>query len=325
MKQMAKPKLTSKSERMPSVSVVLPTYKRGAWLSKCLASLLRQTITPSEIVVGRREGDEESAAVICKYSRLSEGLIQEAIVGSNDNLAKSLNAAIAVTTGEFVAMTDDDAEFPEDWLARLIEHFLDQQVGGVGGRDNQAVNPGEADVVGKLQWFGRLIGNHHLAVGPVRDVDVLKGVNCCFRGDVLREIGIDRRLRGKGNVANWELGIAFAFARRGYRLVFDPSLQVTHHVGPRSDGDTNCRGGFNGPAHADAIFNETLFLREHLRGISLAVFILWSIAIGSSNTPGILQLPRIVLKEGGLISAVSRWWYSIHGRISVFRTRHRSD
>ncbi|HBJ39135.1 MAG TPA: glycosyl transferase family A [Planctomycetaceae bacterium] len=316
---MAEPTPTLKSDRMPSVSVVLPTYKRGAWLSKCLASLLRQTIMPSEIVVGRREGDEESAAVICKYSRLSEGLIQEAIAGSNDNLAKSLNAAIAVTTGELVAMTDDDAEFPEDWLARLMELFTDDRVGGVGGRDNQAVNPGAANVVGELQWFGRLIGNHHLAVGPVRDVDVLKGVNCCYRGDLLREIGIDHRLRGKGNVANWELGISFELARRGYRLVFDPSLQVTHHVGPRRDGDTNCRGGFNGPAHADAVFNETLLLREHLEGVHFAAFVLWSIAIGSSSIPGVLQLPRIVLKEGGATPALRRWWYSTCGRIEGFR------
>lgn len=319
MSQMAEAKLASENELMHSVSVVLPTYRRGAWLAKCLASLLNQTIKPREIVIGRREGDEESAAVIEEFSRYSEGVIQEAVVGSTDNLAKSLNAAITLTTGEFVALTDDDAEFPEDWLVRLLELFSHDAIGGVGGRDNQAINPGAASVVGKLQWFGRLIGNHHLAVGPVRDVDVLKGVNCCYRGKLLREIGIDRRLRGKGNVANWELGVSFMLARRGYRLVFDPSLQVTHHVGPRRDDDTNCRGGFNGPAHADAVFNETLLLREHLGGGALAAFALWSIVIGSSSIPGVLQLPRVVLKDGGPVPALRRWWYSTCGRIEGFR------
>lgn len=281
-------------------------------------------MVPTEIVVGRRDGDEESAAVLREFGALSLGLIKEAMVGPNDSLAKSLNSAIAATTGEFVAMTDDDAEFPEDWVESLSGLFTDDCVGGVGGRDNQAINPGAAEVVGKLQWFGRLIGNHHLAVGPVREVDVLKGVNCCYRGDLLREIGIDRRLRGKGNVANWELGVSFAFARRGYRLLFDPSLQVTHHVGPRRDGDSNCRGGFNGPAHADAVYNETLLLCEHLDGRSLAAFIIWSIAIGSSSTPGFMQLPRVILKEGSVISALQRWWYSTRGRIEGFRV-HPAD
>jgi len=30
-------------------------------------------------------------------------------------------------------------------------------------------------VVGKLQWFGRLIGNHHIGSGEGREVDAL---NC---------------------------------------------------------------------------------------------------------------------------------------------------
>ncbi len=298
----------------PLISVVLPTYRRPDLLRHCLASLLNQTYSACEIVVGRREDDAESARVIADFAGPNDSIVQEAIVGPSDNLVCSLNAALSLTHGRLVALTDDDAEFPPDWLARLIPFFGDPTIGGVGGKDIQATNPGAAETVGKLQWFGRIIGNHHLAIGPVRDVDVLKGVNCCFRGDELRQIGFDRRLRGQGNVSNWELGVCFAFTRRGYRLVFDPSLEIIHHTGPRQDGDTNNRGGFNGPAHADAVFNETLLLMEHLPRIRRIGFSLWAFLIGTRSAPGLLQLVRIFLKHGNWQTARKRFFFTMRGR-----------
>lgn len=230
----------------PTISIVLPTFRRPELLRRCLDTLLTQTHPACEIIVGRREGDIDSAKILAQYKSRSGGLVRDAVVGRDDNLVASMNAALALSTGSLVALTDDDAEFPSDWLERMVSLFHDPSVGGAGGKDIQAANPGEATKVGLLQWFGRIIGNHHLGIGPVRDVDVLKGVNCCFRGDELRAIGFDRRLRGLGNVSNWELAVCFAFARQGYRLVFDPSLEIIHHTGPRFDDDTNNRGIFNG-------------------------------------------------------------------------------
>ena len=301
-----------------TVSVVLPTYRRPEYLATCLASLMKQSYAPCEVIVGRRENDCESAQVLDAFEKSSSGLIRQAVVPNDGNLVCSLNACLAKTTGEFIALTDDDAEFPTNWLECLIPFFADQAIGGVGGKDIQLSNPGEALKVGKLQWFGRLVGNHHLGVGPIRDVHVLKGVNCCFRGAILREIGFDKRLRGFGNVSNWELGVCFAFSRLGYRLVFDPSIAIVHHVGPRSDGDINNRGGFNGPAHSDAIFNETLLIYEHISSARKIAFIIWALIIGTSNSPGLLQIPRVLLRQGDIRSTVARIKYTLRGRTSAF-------
>ena len=74
-----------------------------------------------------------------------------------------------------MALTDDDAEPRNDWIERIKHHFEQPEVGGVGGRDDQVVNPGRADRVGELQWFGRLVGNHHLGVGDARPSTFSKG------------------------------------------------------------------------------------------------------------------------------------------------------
>jgi GT2 family glycosyltransferase len=297
---------------------------RPVYLGKCLDSLLRQSLQPCEIIVGCRDNDGESRRVIEQAAERSGGIVRPALVGEYGNLAQSLNAAIALTSGELVALTDDDAEFPEDWLVRFVPYFEDPDVGGVGGRDNQAVNPGESSTFGKLQWFGRTIGNHHLAKGKPRIVDILKGVNCCFRGDLVREIKIDQRLRGKGNVANWELGLCFAVTRRGYQLVFDPSLQITHHVGPRQDGDLNCRGGFNGPAHINAVYNETLLINEHLSSLRRLAFTFWWAFIGTSAAPGVLSLLRNVVVRQSLANSFIRYRFTLQGRMSALFPADRS-
>jgi GT2 family glycosyltransferase len=267
--------------------------------------------------VGRREGDVESAHVLAQYKSRTDGLIRDAVVGRDDNLVASMNAALSLSTGGLVALTDDDAEFPRDWLERMVALFDDPTVGGAGGKDIQASNPGEAATVGLLQWFGRIIGNHHLGIGPVRDVDVLKGVNCCFRGDELRAIGFDRRLRGLGNVSNWELAVCFSFARCGYRLVFDPSLEIIHHTGPRFDGDTNNRGIFNGASHANSVYNETLLIMEHLSWSRRSAFVLWAMLFGTGATPGLLQLPRVFARQRSLATSLARFRFTMQGRVAA--------
>ena len=57
---------------------------------------------------------------------------------------------------------------------------------------------GSRAVVGKLAWFGRLTGNHHLGVGGGREVDVLKGVNMSFRREAIADLRFDQRMRGSG-------------------------------------------------------------------------------------------------------------------------------
>ena len=81
-----------------------------------------------------------------------------------------------------VAFTDDDAIPRPDWIERLIEPFSNPAIGGVGGRDiivadhlDSTKCSASEELVGIVTPWGRLIGNHHIGVGPVRYVDVLKG------------------------------------------------------------------------------------------------------------------------------------------------------
>lgn len=290
----------------PTFSVVVPTYRRPEVLQGCLRALHAQAREPIEVLVCRRSSDAGTADFLASAPGELRRLVREVVIGPDDNFGKSLDAGIRASVGDLVALTDDDAEAPPDWLERLAAPYADAGVAGVGGRDVILGHPPRADVVGRVAWYGRIVGNHHTGRGAQRDVDVLKGVNCSFRGELVRALGVDPRLRGAGNVVHTELSICLPLRRAGWRLVYDPAITVAHHVAPRRDGDDNHRGGFNAAAFADALYNERMLVREHLGAAGRAAYAAWALCLGTRHAPGVAQLPRVAAQRG-LAEAVARF------------------
>jgi len=207
----------------------------------------------------------------------------------------ALNLGLEHVSTDLVALTDDDAAPHPDWLARVERHFLtDLQVGGVGGRDYVNGSAIDSDIVstdvGRLQWFGRTIGNHHRGVGLPRDVDFLKGVNMAFRTEAIGQLRFDERLRGSGAQVHNELGFSLAIRRRGWKLIYDPKVAVDHFPGRRYDGDTRIDKSIE--ATGQSTFNETLAILEHLPSYRRPFFWLWATMVGKRNAPGLLQCFR---------------------------------
>jgi GT2 family glycosyltransferase len=286
------------------VSVLVPTYLRHHDLARCLAALRVQRRAPDVVLVTLREEDEESRALTDELASSWPALRTVAV--AQRGVVAAMNAALAVAEGDVLALTDDDAEPLEDWLERIVTILeTEPDVGGAGGRDEQVASPGTRKIVGQLQWFGGTIGSHHLGGGPACDVDVLRGANCAFRLPLLRAAGFDERLRGQGVQVHWELALCLAIRRAGWRLVYDPTIRVRHHVTVHHDTDQPRRGRFDAALHMDAVYNETLVLAEHLSPTRRTAFALWSAMIGTSAEPGLLQLPRVLVNEGRV--ALRRW------------------
>ncbi|MGC4030162.1 MAG: glycosyltransferase family 2 protein [Tepidisphaeraceae bacterium] len=306
----------------PSVSVVVPTWRRPEHLRVCLAALARQTLMPARVIIVIKSDDAATMELLRETETPWQSLHVETVVEPvSGNFLTQLNAGVAATTEPFVALTDDDSEPHADWLERIVAHFADDTVAGVGGRDWQPYERGNRAVVGKVSWFGRVTGNHHLGCGPARDVDVLKGVNFCFRGEIIRRIRFDPRLRGRGNVTHGELALCLAIRREGWRLIYDPAIGVDHHVAPRHDGDVNARGGFEPKSYADAVFNETLSVWEYLRPAQRVAFAMWAVGCGTREVPGLLQIPRLMLQGGWRAGrvAVAKMRCAVPARVQAVR------
>lgn len=301
------------------LSVLVPTYRRVDDLKRCLAALAAQRRPADEIIVVVRDTDRETLE-----SLEASGHDLRIVAVTKPGQVAALNRGLDAVCGDVVAITDDDAAPHQDWLERIERHFLnDRTVGGVGGRDYVAGEPPnqEQHVVGKLYWYGRMVGNHHLGVGGPRDVDFLKGANMSYRTAALCEDHFDVRLRGSGAQVHNELGIGFVLSRRGWRLLYDPAVAVDHYPSVRHDADQ--RGATGKQSMEDRCYNAAISLTEHLSWHGRIAYLIYSISVGSRARPGLLQCLRLMVIErsslwGLLIPAwrghMSGWWDALHNR-----------
>lgn len=300
------------------IAVIVPTYRRPDELSRCLKAIACQLRRPDQFVVVVREEDEPTRAVVQHADPDGSWL---SVVGvRTGGVVAALNAGLAAIDADIVAFTDDDAAPRPDWLLQIAACFAaDPRLGGVGGRDwvrhHGRVEDGARTVVGRITWFGRCIGHHHLGVGPCREVDMLKGVNMSFRSQALEGVSFDTRLRGMGAQVWNELGVSLAVKRRGWRLVYDPQIAVDHYPATRHDEDQ--RDTFSTEAVRNAAFNETLLLCEHFPPWRRLVYIVWAFVIGHRASPGLLQWLRLRFMEPR--TATARFRASWTARVQALR------
>ena len=284
---------------MTRITVLVPTYRRPACLKGCLQALARQRRKPDEVLVLVRESDEATWAML-ESLPLDAGV--RAVPVSQSGVVASMNQGLSLALGDLIAITDDDAEPHPDWLLRIERHFQDDpQLGALGGRDClfEAGVPvlGQQATVGKLQWFGRHIGQHHLGFGSPRLVDVLKGVNQSYRRAAIDPIRFDTRLRAPGDGVEMhnEMTLCLALKRAGWKVVYDPEVQVDHLQGPRVGGESRHRVS---PETLKAeVHNETLAILEHLPPLNRLAFAAWAILVGTRRMPGLIQWLRLLPVE----------------------------
>lgn len=311
------------------VSVVIPTYRRPRSLRSCLDGLLRQSRPPDEIVVVVRPDDEPSHQAIATFCRDQPSMAQRLRKSLVDRPGQipSLNTGLSAATGDVVCFTDDDCVPRSDWIERLLSHYSDESVGGVGGRDvvhyGDEVVRGTVAVVGRFTWFGRPIGNHHLELDPPRpvDVDILKGANMSFRRRLLP--GFDERLQLGAAQCN-DLDASLSVRRMGYRLVYDPAAVVDHYPAQRHGEATR---QYDAPHMLFAEGHNWMYVAlKHSRPWQVPVLLAYGFLVGHARAYGLLRALWGAFQVGPLIAA-HRLWHSLRGKtagiISWLRQRKK--
>lgn len=303
--------LPETSTRALRISVVVPSYRRPEHLARCLAGLAEQTRSPDEIIVVARLDDTETRAVAQSARAVAVRLADVMAPG----VVAAMRVGATAAGGEVVAFIDDDAVPRRDWVERLGGHFARAQVGAVGGRDliPDEMYPETSDV-GRITRWGRLVGNQHLGVGPVRSVDVLKGVNLAVRREAL---ALPAMLRGRGAEVHWELSVCAWARARGWDVVFDPVLQVDHFPAPRPAGDD--RAGHPDDVR-DASYNLVLALATFFPQL-IARRAAYGLLIGDRMTPGLVR--TAVALARGERDVVSRTRPALRGQCAALATYAR--
>jgi glycosyltransferase involved in cell wall biosynthesis len=280
-------------------TVAIPSYRRPVDLKRALAALTMQLRPVEEVIVVARKDDLETHSVVQDFAPLLPVRLQ---LVEQPGVVVAYNRALDVATGDVLSFVDDDAAPRANWARMTIEALeTDPGLAGIGGRDNvfEAGRwlEGAELIVGKVPWHGRTIGNHHLGVGPKRDVDSLKAVNMSVRMSDVGNLRMDRRLRGNGAQWHCELKFCLELRKQGKRLAYDPSIVVDHFVAPRHDEDH--RNSFNPKPYENQVHNLTLTLLEYIGPGGRCVMVPYALASGvGTDFFGVLRALRSWPKLG---------------------------
>lgn len=296
------------------ITVIVPTYRRPIHLYNCLTGFKQQVRIADEILLIVRDTDRLTWEFLESFD--AEFLSLKTLAVKVTGVVAAMNLGLDAALGDLVCFIDDDAVPHHDWLAKIEAHFLaDPELVGLGGRDcmylgGKKLVEGQELVVGKLQWFGRMIAYHHLGIGKPREVDFLKGVNMSYRRKAIANMSFDRRMKGTGAQAHFEVSFCLSLKRTGCKLLYDPQIVVDHYLAERFDEDI--RDEFNPVAFFNEVHNETLAILEYFSPLKRIIFMSWAILVGTRKAFGLVQLIRFIPKEGKL--AFDKWLVSVRGR-----------
>jgi glycosyltransferase involved in cell wall biosynthesis len=283
---------------MTTVSLVIPSYGRAKDLGAALDSALRQDFPFDEVIVVARADDPETKAVAEAREVIVATINEPGVLAAMESGAQR-------ATSDVVAFTDDDARLPRDHASRLRSYFGQSGIFGVGGRDvlydGDVPRPTSlTHNVGRVRWFGRVVGNHHRGEGAVRPVFMLKGVNAAYRRSALAfPVG----LRGQGAQPHFEVAIGTWIARQRGMLLYDPSLTVEHHPAERRGDDQR-----TSPSYA-AILDSAYNLARSLPRRLLAMRLIYVFLLGDTNCPGIgRSLVALVRRERSVLNRRHASW-----------------
>ncbi|SFB61722.1 Glycosyl transferase family 2 [Cohnella sp. OV330] len=112
------------------ISVAVPTHKRAQYLKETLLSICAQTRVPDEIVVSEDGRDGPTFETVKEVRAMYPEIAFKHIASISDDIRigqlKNRQQAFRATTGDFVAMLDDDdvwePQFLESAAAALLSH-----------------------------------------------------------------------------------------------------------------------------------------------------------------------------------------------------------
>lgn len=103
---------------MPKVSTIVPVYNAEKYISKCLDSLINQTLKDIEIICVDDYSTDNSLAILQDYAS-KDSRIKIIAFETKQNAAIARNKGLEVATGEFLGFVDSDDYIDLDFYEKL--------------------------------------------------------------------------------------------------------------------------------------------------------------------------------------------------------------
>ena len=228
---------------MPDLAVVVVNHNAGAYLSRCIASVLASAgdAEVEVVVVDNRSSDGSAAAARGAFPQ-----VEVVETGTNRGFAAGVNVGIGATTAPFVLVLNPDTEIWEGTLERFVKLARERPRAG-------AIGPMIRNADGSVYPSGRVVPGTvvavgHALIGPFwsanpfsrryrmdgwdrsneREVDWISGSAFLVRREALDLVGpLDERFFLYAE----EVDLFKRLREAGWQVLFTPELEVLHEGG----------------------------------------------------------------------------------------------
>lgn len=221
-------------------SIIIATYNRAAYLSKCLEALAALETDPTtfEVIVVDNNSSDNTREVVQSFVQSHPTMSIHYLFEKEQGAALARNSAITEAQGEIFCFLDDDTVPTPTWLRAIAAGFADPAVGCVGGPailDFQGREPPPwllGDLQGLLSGYG-LPYTEPTVLSKVAEYPFL--CNMAVRRSVLDEVGSFRPDLGRSGgslLAGEETELVDRMYRAGWKVMYLPDAKVWHLVAP---------------------------------------------------------------------------------------------
>jgi GT2 family glycosyltransferase/glycosyltransferase involved in cell wall biosynthesis len=180
------------------VSIIVVAYNNLALTRLCLESILRYTEYPNyEIIVVDNNSSDGTQGYLRRLAA-EHSRVRIILNSKNEGFARANNQGIALGTGQYLVLLNNDTVVPPGWLSRLLRHLEDPGVGMVGPVTNFAGNEARIEVsyrtYAEMLTFAR--EHTHLHDGQAADIEVLAMFCVALRRETYEAMGpLDEQFR----------------------------------------------------------------------------------------------------------------------------------
>ena len=226
----------------PSISVIVPTYRREEPLQNTLTHLLQQDYPNFEVLVIDQTPTHEPQTEAYLEQLASADQIRWLRVNWA-SLPGARNYGVRQGKGEIILFVDDDVQLPAGYLQAHARNYQENsQIGAVAGRvfdrlklaDSEKIKSGNSPYTIEdlppqamdpgIAWY--YIDLVH-TTKPQRVIST-RGCNMSFRRDIFTKYGIWFDERFRGSAVREESDFCLRMRQTGYYVWYDPNAYLIH-------------------------------------------------------------------------------------------------
>ena len=220
--------MTSASQTLPSVTIIVLNWNAAHFLPDCLTALLDLNYPNFQVVLVDNNSSDNSVEMV----RRSFPSVELVCSPTNRGFAAGNNLALRQSNSDFVVLVNPDVVVDEDWLRQLIMPMQTDKTIGITG--SKLFYPGRK----QIQHAGGFITTPQALPGhfglreadlgqydELKEVDYVIGASLALRREVIEQI----RLMDEGFFLYFEeCDYCLQAKRAGFRVVYVPAATAVH-------------------------------------------------------------------------------------------------